>query len=177
MSVNGFTRKTDTVELFGGDYEQRIAEARDAAMKAADDASKQKTPKTRLAADLPDDERLAKAHDDLVAEARTEGSVVVSLRALNRVQWRDLVAAHPPRKDNEGDETFGINEESFSDALVPLSITGVKPEVVVADLLEELSSAQFDVLYGMAFRLNRRVDVSPKERLSSGSLSSGATSN
>ena len=88
------------------------------------------------------------------------------IRAMPRKQWRDLVAAHQPRKDgddvHEQDRFLGVNTETFFDALIRASV--VDPELDDDDwtlLLEEkLTDRQFDAIADAAWGLNRRdVDV------------------
>jgi hypothetical protein len=55
-------------------------------------------------------------------EARMKNATVTfRLRALPKPAWRDLVAAHPPRKTDEGEphpeDAIGFNTETFFDAI------------------------------------------------------------
>jgi len=89
-----------------------------------------------------------------------ESTIHVRLRALNRVEWRDLLAAHPPRKDNDADKILGFNPNTLFDALIVACITD--PELTseqAAALLDALTPSQFDKLADAAWGLNRR-DVS-----------------
>ena len=80
-----------------------------------------------------------------------------------------LVAKHPPRTDEDipehvrkHDATLGVNDQALGDDLVPLSIAAIEPDMPIADLLDNISSAQFDLLYGHAFALNRGTGADPK---------------
>jgi hypothetical protein len=90
----------------------------------------------------------------------SESTVYVKLQALHRREWRELVAAHPARKDSDADKILGINQDTFFDSLVASCI--VEPELTeeqTSALLDALTSSQFDKLTDAAWGLNRR-DVS-----------------
>jgi hypothetical protein len=87
------------------------------------------------------------------------------LRALRRPQWRDLVAAHPPRRSEDGeillqDRTL-VNSETFFDAMIRACL--VDPELDDEDwkqLNDALTDMQYETLSEAAWALNRReVDV------------------
>lgn len=146
--------RTATVDIYQGDYLDRIRHLEqryEAAVRAEG-----KT--TRLASEVPESHALFEEHAALVAEAK-ESSIVVTVGALGRKGWRELVKAHPPREDNDSDEEMGVNEESFKDALVPVSI--VSPEFTDEDL-DNLADVDFDRIYYTAFALNRSPAASPK---------------
>lgn len=177
-----FRPRTATVRLYQGDYQQRVAELEqivDEAQSALDRARKQKPTGPRLmhetAPDLAgleaDVDRAVVALGALRDEAEAGGDVLaVTMRALPRRKWADLVKAHPPRdgddvpeENRKSDAQLGINDETFGDALVPPSIESLSdPDLSVDDLLDAVSSAQFDQLYGTAFALNRAVGSDPK---------------
>ena len=155
--------RTSTVTIFQGDYLDRIRhleQKAEAAREAADGAP-------RMNDEVPDYVRLAEEHDALVKEAE-ETAVHVVLRALRRSEWRELVAAHPPRDGHDGDKSVGVNEDAFKDALVPASV--VEPDGFVDDL-DYLSDADYDRLYVTAFALNRGVVAGPKANLVSRMIS------
>lgn len=168
--------RTATVTLYPGDYQQRIekvgaaAEAAERRLSAAREAEKKQSlgltmddepPSVALAAEF---ESLAAAHDDLVEAAEAEGAITVTLQAQPRLKWDELVESNPPRPDNEGDKEIGVNDKALGEALVPLSIVSLSDETVtVEELLAGVSSAQWDLLYGMAFRLNRTLGTDPKD--------------
>lgn len=173
--MSTFKPRTATVTLYQGDYQHRIAEA-EAAVNAAKSG---RGP--ALMAEPGEYGRLVEAHNDLVAEAEAEGSVVVTLRALGRKKWDELIAQHPPRTDpdvpehvRESDAQIGVNEDTFAEALVPASVASLSDDdLAVSDLLDAISSAQFTLIYVTAFRLNRDVGAAPKA-LSSTPSQSGA---
>jgi hypothetical protein len=146
--------RTSVVTLYQGDYldQIRVLERR---YDAAIDAEKNTT---RTLGGIPQSEELLAEHTALVAEAE-ETAIHVKLKALGRRVWRDLTEAHPPREGNKGDQQIGVNDDSFKEALVPVSI--VEPEFS-SDDLDEISDVDFDRLYNVAFALNRAPAAGPK---------------
>jgi hypothetical protein len=159
--------RTVTVDLYQGDHIDRLRhlEARHKAALAAEGKTKP------LASEVPESQIIAEEHAALRAEADEEKLVVV-LGALGRKAWRALVKQHPPRKAGvngateaqaESDEATSVNEDTFKDELVPLSI--LSPELTEEDL-DALSDGQFDALYLNAFALNRTTGGDPKDLVS-----------
>ena len=189
-----FQRRTLKVPLYGGDWQQRINNAL-AAVAAAEkkyhDAKKRESTSSapRLLHEMPEsetlkvewDQRIAE-HDALVAEADEAGKLVVTLQALRRREWANMLAKHPPRTDEsvpedkrKMDAEIGANDDTLAEDLVPASIIDLsEPDLSVDDLLDGVSAAQWDLLYGAAFALNRDVGSAPKA-LSSRTLTSDAT--
>lgn len=91
-----------------------------------------------------------------------ESTVEFRLRAVTNRRWLELVALHPPRKDNEGnvirrDILVQVNYDTFFEALLPESI--IDP-VLDADTLrllldERLTHQQYEDLTTMAWNLNQ----------------------
>jgi hypothetical protein len=86
------------------------------------------------------------------------------LRALPRRVWRELVAAHPPRRGDDEilpEDSMLINSETFYDAMIRACL--VDPELTDEEwnaLNEVLTDRQHGVLSDAAWGLNRRdVDV------------------
>lgn len=161
--------RTAVVRIYFGDYLDRIRHLErrhEAAVKAEASAP-------RTLSDPSEAQALADQHAALVAEA-DQSSVDVTLKALGRKRWRDLVREHPPRPDVKDDEAAGVNEESFADALVPLSI--VEPGLTVDDL-DAVSDVDYQRLYVSAFALNRLPAADPKDLGWTQSQKSDATSN
>ena len=171
--------RTTTVTIVGGDYAERLSELERAAEKARSreeqqdalrESSEQSGPPLRSGqkaptepAGKPESVRLAEEHDALFAEAEAAGAVlVVTLQALRRSEWKALVAQHKPRVDNKEDAAVGVNEDTFREALVPVSV--VSPELD-ADDYDALAAADFDRLYVEAFALNRMSGGDPKAGL------------
>lgn len=153
--------RTVTVPLFDPDDMAEIERLRaDVAVAvAAHDG-----PKRR--GDSPTPAAAAKAYDDFVNEA-TERAVKVELQALPRKKWRSLVAAHPPRPDNEDDKPWGWNVESFGDEMVPASIISpALSETALEEFLDSLNDATFERIYMAAIELNRGTAPDPKADMS-----------
>lgn len=114
-----------------------------------------------------------------VRQEMEEHSVIFRLRALRRTDWKDFIAEHPPRRNEDGslhehDRNIGVNIETMFPALIRIST--VEPELDEEDwtlLLDEaLTDNQFDTLWNAAWGLNRRdVDI-PFSRAASRILSS-----
>lgn len=180
------TPRSAKVPLYFGDYQQRV-ELLDleiaAAQKAAERARASTAPRLihqGPAGELEDARvgTLENEREALVAEAEANGEVVVvTLQALGkkdgvpgRRRWSDLTKANPPRDGDDvpedvraADAELGVNDETFGEALVPLSIAEISdPDLDVEDLLDNLSSAQFGLLYAVAFSLNRATGSDPK---------------
>lgn len=108
--------------------------------------------------------------DAFAAEAEPRGVTVV-LRSVGRKRWRELVAANPPREGNEEDAKAGFNLDDFPEALVPACITSLGGEErsfsegEMADFLDSLTPAQFDLLATAAYQLHNNLGANPKERL------------
>lgn len=96
-----------------------------------------------------------------------EHSYDFRLRALPRHQFRELVNAHPPRRDDNNDPVqedaaLGVNREAFYPALIhAATIDPVLDEAEWADLLDsKLTDYQFQELAWTAWALNTgSVDV------------------
>lgn len=112
------------------------------------------------------------ARDSFAAGAEERG-VVVFLTALPRRKWRALVAEHGPRPGVDGDRVFGVNMETFPDALLPDSVDRGRStfEGDLERFLDALSDYDYyDRLFVTAFALNRGSAMAdPTLRLLSGS--------
>ena len=151
-------RRTATVDIYQGDYLDRLRFLERRFDQAVAD---EKNLGSRLAVDFErgaTSDDLKAQHDALKAEAE-ESAIHVTLTALGRKQWRELVAAHKPREGNDSDAAVGVNEETFKDVLVAASI--VEPEWL-RDQLDDLADVDFDRLYLVAFGLNRAPAADPK---------------
>lgn len=162
-TINSITPRTETIYLFQGDDEELIRDLDRRAREAQKAAEK---GPARLLCDIENWRDLAEQHDTLVVEAK-ERAVKVVVRALGRRTWRALVAAHPPREDSKEDEAAGVNEETFADALVPLSLASpvFESDAERDAFLDSLNDAQFNGLYLTAFVLNRGTQSPPKAGL------------
>jgi hypothetical protein len=148
--------RTATVDIYQGDYLDRLSrlEARyDDAVRAEKRAG---APLRN--SEVPESQRIADEHSALKAEADAD-KVVVTVGALTRKGWRELIAQHPPRPDNDEDAAMSVNEDTLREALVPISV--VSPELDAEDY-EAMSDVDYDRIYLTAWALNRGNPISPK---------------
>lgn len=91
-------------------------------------------------------------------------TVTFRLRALPKPKWRALLAAHPPRRGDDGeplaeDVTIGVNRETFFDAIIRACL--VDPEVddetwdMMAGENGRLTDRQLATLTDAAWDVNR----------------------
>jgi len=99
---------------------------------------------------------------DNLSHEMDAATVTFRLRALSRRQWRELYAAHPPRKNPDGstlqrDVVLGVHYENFFDALLKASIVDPKLDDETLELLlgEKLTDRQWEGLTDVAWNLNR----------------------
>lgn len=90
-----------------------------------------------------------------------ESTVDFRLRAVPNRRWQELVALHPPRKDDQGNvirrDMLQVNYDTFFEALLPEAI--IDP-VLDADTLrllldERLTHQQYEDLTTVAWNLNQ----------------------
>lgn len=113
---------------------------------------------------MSDAQKLARRIEDLRAEAK-EFSVNVKVRALERGQWSDLVAKHPPK-----DRGLDFDVSIYDDA-VPLCI--VEPEMdpdTMGKFLDGLTQGQWDDLAGAVHSMNVGDGSIPFSRVASRAL-------
>lgn len=164
--------RTEEVVLYQGDDLERLDEL----LGEVSSAASQSGP--RLLGEDDSTQEAAKAYDDFVTEA-TERAVKVRIKALPRKVFREFVAKHPPRPENEDDKGWGFNFESLADDLVAPCIDGpvFSTETEREAFLDGLSDADFSRLYSAALKMNRGATEVPKAGLSSRlARISGATS-
>lgn len=113
----------------------------------------------------PDAERIARDIEAL-QELMAESTITIRLRALPRRQWADLVAKHPPRRDEGGrildTDAAGVNADDFMAAVLRQCVA----EPVLAEddwnllIDERITDAQYGQLTAAVWALNRaEVDV------------------
>lgn len=180
---NAITRRSKNIPIFQGDdvllIEELDAEYRrvEALRNLAENQKRIRLADPSPSADA--NEALlaaAKAYDDAVAEALPR-AVMATVTAVGRKTWRRLLAEHPPREDNEGDEALGFNEDEFPDALLEhfdaetgeRSITAPEfnSKAAVTAWLDELSDGVFMEIWTTAVRLNQGGSPDPKASLES----------
>ncbi|WP_372672971.1 hypothetical protein [Amycolatopsis kentuckyensis] len=118
-----------------------------------------KSQKSNTLAGNPEETRLAERVKQLEKEM-AESTIILRFRALKRTAWLELLAAHPPRKDNAADKSMGINGPAFFAALIPLSLVSpaLEPDDLAA-LLEVITDAQYAQIENTVWALNRN-DIS-----------------
>lgn len=172
--------RTATVEIFTGDYLDRInyLEQRAEAAKEAADADG-----PRLNHEVPEYLTIAQEHDELVTEARA-AATKLEVQHLPRKVWKALVKAHPPRTAGDDvteaaaafDTRWGVNTDTFKDALVyggEIEVDGVPtpyetiigPEGITEADIDALADIDFDRVYYAAMGLNRGEVPDPKASL------------
>lgn len=156
-------RRSDVVTIYQGDYLSRIRHIENK-YKAAAEAEKNAP---LLLGEVAESQALFDEHKALVEEAETT-ALHIDVFALGRRQYRKLVKEHKPRKDNDNDEALGVNEETFKEVLIPLSIVypldheKAGQVQLDADDLDDLSDIDADRIYLTAFALNRMPSSDPK---------------
>lgn len=126
--------------------------------------------------------RLAGTVQELEARMLASDVAVFRLQAVSRSLWAEVIAQHPPKKDDPEDTAFGADRAAFFDAIIPQSIIGVTQggeplEFDVADEWEQLADEMTDWQYSQfieaVFVLNRGAVSVPfsqaASRLSQGS--------
>jgi hypothetical protein len=108
---------------------------------------------------------IAQRMEDLRA-AMAEWQITVTLCALSRLAYRQLLAAHPPRRDESGEvnrfDMAGFNSETFYPAILRAcwSAPTLDEETRTHLLDEVLTDRQFDELAISAVNVNRgAVDI------------------
>jgi hypothetical protein len=151
--------RTTTVILFQGDDLDPLAERLEAVPRAASGIAT-----ARMGDVTPDD--AARAYNDFM-EGAEERAAKITLKALGRKAWRDLVVAHPPAEGDDYHQRRGFNVDTLGDDLVPASIVeGQFPSIADRDaFLDALCDADFSKLYSAAVALNESVGPDPKARL------------
>lgn len=160
-----------TVVLFQGDDLARandLSAAVDAAAPPPGTASRQ------AGAVLPAEclEALA-AYDEFVGGDADARALKVTVQALPRKKWRDLVTRYPVREDEEQDAQAGFNVDEGGETLVLWSLAGitdagkkVQPPKR-AEVVDALSDGQFFQVLSACVRLNIDAAPAPKADLSS----------
>ena len=188
--------RTATVVIYQGDDLETLGDLRrevDRAERRVEEQRRSGAPR-RDGDEIPNTQPQRDAYDAFVEEAAGR-AVTVTLRALGRRRFRDLVADHPPRTstDEDGTETthhedagYEVNADTFPMALLTFVDGDVRtitePEfstsAALRDFLDDvISEGDFTSLWTTAYFLNRSPGADPKvSRYSTTSLSSDATS-
>lgn len=138
--------------------------------------------KLEQATDTPSDSLAGNGTGDILdrmealRERMREATVTFRLRALSKPRWRALLAAHPPRRGDDGeplaeDVTIGVNRETFFDAIIRACL--VDPEVddeawdMMAGENGRLTDRQLSTLTDAAWEVNRGEVSVPFSRVES----------
>jgi hypothetical protein len=171
-----FEPETRTVHVYRGDYQARLTRLEAQILKAA----KSSDGETVMLDETPENERLAAEYEAL-AEQAADHRVTVTVQALPRRVSKALRAAHPPRKMGDegvsdlqarGDMVFGVNEETFREALVrggeveidgqPVTYRSVVDPELTPDDFDALSEGAFTAIYAAAMDLTFGFSSDPK---------------
>lgn len=145
--------REQTVVLLPGDYQARF----DALVAEVDALEEQaQSDRRKRAAAM----RKAEEVDAMRDPANVEGAIVVTVREVPNVRWRQLQDDCPPRPGNKRDEIYGFDEDRFALAAIVESIAD--PEGVTEDHVAELSPANFRKLRDAVFEVNEREVAIPK---------------
>lgn len=136
-----------------------------------EDAERKLTEAEEAADDFVNDHtrELAARVEQIRTEMR-EATFIFRLRGLPQQEWANLIADHPPRDKERGDQALGYNTVTFYPAVIRASVVEVRqhdgtvePELNDEEwdqLLGSLTSKQYDTLFGTGWALNRHdVDV------------------
>lgn len=154
--------------ILQGDDEARLRELRERAESLRPSQPRHEIGDSALLSDDNpwDAYDAACAEADEFAESAEGRGVTLTLRTVGRKRWRELVGANPPREGDEGDLKAGINRHEFLEDLVPACIAGPNlGEGEMADLLDAITPAEFDLLGAAAWNLHKNVGLDPKERM------------
>lgn len=183
-----FEPETRIVHVYKGDFQDRIARLERRVLGAAKAAEGD----TVMLDETPEHLALAAEYDALAAEAEKHRVALVVMPLPRRIS-KVLRAAHPPRKFGDdgvtelqarGDMLFGVNEETFKDALIRGGVVDIDGRAVpyrsvaladssvedlddLASLTEDdfdaLSEGAFTALYAAAMDLTYGFSSDPKE--------------
>lgn len=167
--------RTSEVTIYQGDYLDRLRFLE----RQYDEMVKAESKTTQTLTDVPESEALAEQHEALKAEAE-ETAIHVKVRAIRRSQYRELADKYPPRTGDDvdpsivlSDSKMGVNEKEFRLVLVPAAIVEIRVgEKVTAwaetskedreEFLDEITEADFELLFSHAFALVNAFGASPK---------------
>lgn len=171
-----FEPETRTVHVYRGDYQSRLARLEAQIMKAA----RSSDGETVMLDETPENERLRDEYEALAAEA-ADHRVELVVQALPRRISKALRAAHPPRMVGDdgvsdlqarGDMIFGVNEETFKEALVrggtvevdgqEVPYASVVSPALSPDDFDALSEGAFTTIYAAALDLTYGFSADPK---------------
>jgi hypothetical protein len=162
-----YTPRTETVVILQGDDEEQLRHLR--AYRDSLKSDPRKPAQTTLLAQNPQAEyEEAKEAAAAFAEEATKRGITVVLRSVGRKTWRELVAAHPPRDDNDADDVRGVNIETFGRAIIAACMgSPVLSADELDELLDSITEADYGNLENTAWLLNTGRSSDPKAELAS----------
>lgn len=168
--------RTETVTLWQGDDLAELER-----LRAAIDDAQNDTPVPLIGGEKDPAVSAAEAYNRLYAKA-AKRAVTVTIQAVPRTRWRELVAANPPREGDETDALIGMNAEEFGDALLAEPDTIINPPEVAGpgrrEFVASLSDGDWQLLVRAAYAVNRSTGEAPKAfPVSELTSNSGETSN
>lgn len=105
-----------------------------------------------------------KAHQEKTLNTIREGIATLTVRALSRGEYRNLMKNHAPRPDDEADQALGYNTDTFAAALLRTATVSAKnlngtevPLKVDAWVDDEtgVDAAEFEAWFTTALALNK----------------------
>lgn len=165
-------RRTTTIPLYPGEYEQSLAEALD----HAQDVIRREATSGRLRFGQRSPAIEAAEAFDRLRDSPPDPIAEVTLWQVGYLDWDDLVAQHPARADNQTDVLNDVNMATFPRALLHLSM--VNPDdtsdmsqrlVAGEQALREVnpSRVHYRKLEEAAWAVNNEALNLPKESLAS----------
>lgn len=171
--------RTTTVVIYQGDDLEHLAELYRAAERAEAAAKAAAKAPLRGGDEVPTAQTERDAYNAAVDEA-AERALVVTLTAIGRTRWRNLLAEHPARTHEvdgkaetiDDDQVYEVDTETFPMALLTYSRDGVRtadvdPGISEAELRvfleDEAAEGDFERLWTTAYWLNRSVGSDPKD--------------
>ena len=171
MSSPAFQRATSTIRVC--ENLNHVAQWETLSVQLGKEREK---PDSGMLVGNPEAKRLAEeitALEDLMQES----TVIVTHEALTRKQWAEMKAAHPPRDGETEDGEYGVNLDTFVDAVLRLAVTdavyaksGARADRYTDPAWtasETLSNAQWSEFAFDLFRLNNAVTTGPTSRTAS----------
>jgi hypothetical protein len=166
-------RRKERVPLYSNEDQDQLTKLLDAMEAASVEVGPQRLT------DAPVQEAAA-AYDEFLAEA-TERADHVAITALPKTQWRDLLAAYPPREprmseDGEtvlerfvSDEQHGFNTDELAQPLVlaSLDVDQFDSPEDIEPWVDELDDQSFSRIYSAAVRINEGRGPNPNFSASS----------
>lgn len=170
-------RPTRRIPLYQSDDQERLADLARAMERAVMEALEGEGGPKRIN-DTPARDA-GEAYDAFKAEA-LERATHVNITALSGREWREMLAAHPPREDALDDEGkvveswpqdhevgFNVQEMSVPLVIACVDIDQFDDEAEREEFVNDLAAPQFRRLYTAVYRVNTEEGPDPKFSASS----------